>query len=582
MVLCEQFIFTSSKLGGGGYQIISKSSGITNEILKELKEYVYPIGIEPSKFHDSKSMRVLENEIAFIQSKNIGVGQDGRPDTMYSHIIIMSKDNFKKIGNDSRIFNEYYLESRKLGHLTPLSIENKKLNPDFTCVDIIGIIQVQECLKFIFKNKKIAIINEKNQKFIQSILSLLPPSLSLRSFSTQVPKPNIQTKFEIIQTSEQNDYLTKKFTIIDATKSKFTYKENKTVLDICVEHLIEIIDRKKERELKIIHNEFESLPIKDINKKIIFIIGKLVLKSNKTISFERQIVQDILQIIGEMPPETSKKYRKQIREMLSPEEHQKYALEYEINEIIKEYKIENITLDILHSMFGSLKNSNSETRKVMLKEIYKLKSNEFLRDVRQLIININYSIYSTEILEFIIEQEACNSIILDLLINDQELSKVERQSKYDDFVTISSKKNRKLSLELISKPIFNFRDEYESQNFRYILQRFDENIEKIQNHEENQVLKMAEEIFEKIKTSENFKPTSGITEITRSNLRELIKITSKLQEIVIRVIEKTENKDKKNQGNNIQNKLTEFITKHPIPEIKPKHGLFWGVFGIYD
>ena len=114
MVLCEQFIFTSSKLEEGGYRVIAKSSGITEKILRELEEYVYPIGIEPSKFHDSKSMRILENEIAFIQSKNIGIGQDGRPDTMHSHIIIMNKDDFKKFGNDSRIFNEYYSETRKI------------------------------------------------------------------------------------------------------------------------------------------------------------------------------------------------------------------------------------------------------------------------------------------------------------------------------------------------------------------------------------------------------------------------------------------------------------------------------------
>ena len=187
-------------------------------------------------------------------------------------------------------------------------------------------------------------------------------------------------------------------------------------------------------------------------------------------------------------------------------------------------------------MFNSLKNKNPETRKILLNEIYKLKSERFLSDVKQLIINSNHSMYGTEILEFIIEQEACNSIILDLLINDQELSKVEKQSKYDDFVTISSRKNRKLSLELISTPIFDFRDEYESQNFKYILKRFDENIGEIQNHEENQVLKMVEKIFEKITVSENFKPTSGIMEITTQNLKQLVEIINKLQEILIKII----------------------------------------------
>lgn len=582
MVLCEQFIFTSSKLEEGGYQIIAKSSGITDEILEELKEYVYPIGIEPSKFHDSKSMRILENEVAFIQSKNMEIGQDGRPDTLYSHIIVMNKDDFKKFGNDSRIFNEYYLETKELGHLPPLSIENKKLNPDFICVDVIGIVQVQESLKTIFKNKKLAIINETNQKLIQSILSLMPPSLSLKSFSTQVPQPNVQTKFDIIQTSEESDYLISKYAIINVDKSKSTYKGNKTILDICIDYFIEIIDKKKEMELKRIHEEFESIPISDTDEKIILIIGNLLLESNKTILFKKQILKSILRIIGEIPPENSRKYWKQIREILSPEEHQKYALEYEINEIIHEYEIENITLDIIHSMFGSLRNNYSEPRKVLLEELYKLKSKKFLRDTKQLVIDCSHSIYGTEILEFIIEREICDSTILDFLINNQKLSNVEKQSKYDDLVTISSKKNRKLAIELISNPIFNFRDEYESQNFKYILQRVDENIGELESNEELLVVKMVEKIFEKIMTSENFKPTSGTMEITTQNLRQLIDIIDELQRRLNKINESTENLDTKNDCNSLQIKLTEFIKNHPIPEIKPKRWLFWDIFGIYD
>ena len=113
MVLCEQFIFTSSKLEDGGYQVISQSSGITSKILKALEEYLYPIGIDPSEFVESKSMRILDDKITFIQSKNIGIGFDCRPDTMYSHIIVMNKNNFKKFENDSRIFNENLITAHR-------------------------------------------------------------------------------------------------------------------------------------------------------------------------------------------------------------------------------------------------------------------------------------------------------------------------------------------------------------------------------------------------------------------------------------------------------------------------------------
>ena len=203
MVLCEQFVFTSSKLEDGGYQVTSKSTGITSDTLKELENYLYPLGIDPSEFVESKSLLILKDGIAFVQSKNIGIGFDGRPDTMYSHIIVMKKDDFKKFENDSRIFNEYFSKITKTGHLTPLSIEHVNLEPDFMCIDIIGIIQFRECLNAIFQDKKIAIINENNQKIIQSLLSLIPPSFRLISFSSLVPQPEIQKNFEIIQTLEQ-------------------------------------------------------------------------------------------------------------------------------------------------------------------------------------------------------------------------------------------------------------------------------------------------------------------------------------------------------------------------------------------
>ena len=214
MVLCEQFIFTSSKLDEGGYQITAKSAGIDSKILQELEEYLYPIGVEPSEFTESKSMVILDKKIVFIQSKNIGVGFDGRPDTMYSHLIVMEKEDFKKFENDSRIFNGKFVEIKKSGHLTPLSIEHVKLEPDFSCVDILGIIQFEKCMKLIFKNKKIAIINENNQKVIQSVLSLMPPSFRLMSFSTLTPQPEIQTKFEIVQTFEQKKSSLKNFSVI--------------------------------------------------------------------------------------------------------------------------------------------------------------------------------------------------------------------------------------------------------------------------------------------------------------------------------------------------------------------------------
>ena len=111
MTICENFIYASSPLPEQkGYQIIAKSSGITKEIISELDNYMYPIGLSSRTFKESKSMLLLKNDlIAYSKVKNIGYGFDKRPDTLYNHTIIIRKKDFAKYRNDSRIFEDYFL-----------------------------------------------------------------------------------------------------------------------------------------------------------------------------------------------------------------------------------------------------------------------------------------------------------------------------------------------------------------------------------------------------------------------------------------------------------------------------------------
>lgn len=578
MVLCEQFIFTSSKLDDGGYQVTAQSSGITPEILKELEEYLYPIGVDPSDFVESKSMLVLSDKIVFIQSKNIGIGLDGRPDTMYSHAILMSKNDFRRFENDSRVFNDYYLETKKSGHLTPLGIENAKFKPDFTCVDIMGILQFQECLKLIFRNKKIAIINEKNQQLIQSILSLVPPSFRLMSFSTLVPQPEIQTKYNIIQTLEHKKMSLSKYMIIDISQSEQTQIKEKTAFDTCLEYLFEIIDKKNTNELERIYYEFESMPLAKIEDKIFLILGSSLLESNKAYLFKKEILENNLQIIKNIPSEISKKYWKQIKDLLSPEEHQDYALKFEIEQIINEHSSENITLNVLLSMFFALKNNDSKSRQALLAEVSNTFAEKLQKNGVQLLIDANYSVYRSEILDLFIKQKHLNRIILQIF-DDNSLSKIQKQSMYDEFVSKASKSNPRLTLELLSNPMFDFTDEYESRNFKYSLTEAYDNILHRTVGEESQILFMVEKIFNKIMESlQNTAPKSSNTQ----NLKELTQILKVLQRFLNNVIENTQDVILIKTVESLQVQLKEFVDNHPIVDTTPKRWLFWDIFGLYD
>lgn len=583
MVLCEQFIFTSSKLEDGGYQVISQSSGITSKILKVLEEYLYPIGIDPSEFVESKSMRILDDKITFIQSKNIGISFDGRPDTMYSHIIVMNKNDFKKFENDSRIFNENFIEKKHSGHLPPLSIDLTKLNPDFTCIDVIGIMKFQKCMKSIFKHKKIAIVNIKNQKLIQSIFSLVPPSFRLLSFSTLVPQPEIQTKFDIIQIFEQKKSALNKYEIIDTSENKLIHTENKTIFDVCFNYLIEeIIDKKNTEELKKIYDEFENIPISNVEEKLSLIIGSLLLEFDKAYSFKQEILKNMLTIIGKIPSSFSQKYWKQIRKLFPLEEHETYALEFEIEQIINEHKIEKITLGTLISMFYLLKNNNPKTRQVLLQKLFQMDPKKFLIDSTQLLMDTYYSAYRKEILDLYIEKEILNPAILTLFDKEQKLSHAERHSMYDEFVRKSYNINIKLTLELLSNPMYDFNDEYESRNFKHLLKESYENILLTEIIDKNQILEMVTSIFKKTKGVIEFKPKSGTEGTTEENLKQLIEIMKILQRFLNYTIEKTQDMEMKKRTEKLRIELEQFVIDHPIAEEKPKRWLFWDIFGIYD
>ena len=105
MLNVEQFIYTAADIENKkGYQIVAKSKGITEKIVSELESYVYPINTDPGKFKESISFIPLENDlIAYSRIKNIGLGYDGRENTLYNHTFIFSKNDFERYDNDSRI-----------------------------------------------------------------------------------------------------------------------------------------------------------------------------------------------------------------------------------------------------------------------------------------------------------------------------------------------------------------------------------------------------------------------------------------------------------------------------------------------
>ena len=284
-VNCEHFIYTADKIGSKkGYQIISKSNTIDENILNSLTNYLYPIGVNVSTFNKSKSMIVIDKtHVAYSIIKNIGYGNDGRFGTLYNHTFLIHINEFKKLNNDSRIFDDYFIDNT-MPHknLKSLNIKSKNIDINFKYLNDLDADFLNYAVSSLLKKYKIAICDNLDVNLIQNILSVLPPNLRLTEFSSHVVHPHKQPKYKIMQITQPfNIQLEKNCAILDQNSVK---QNNLKKNDVALQ-LIQAIHNKDNKQIKIIHNEFININKK--NKKTInYEFEKLIHDGDKIILSE--------------------------------------------------------------------------------------------------------------------------------------------------------------------------------------------------------------------------------------------------------------------------------------------------------
>ena len=310
----EQFVYSSAFIKKGGYQIIAKSQGITDDIISQLKSYLYPIGVNSKKFTESISLILLDNDlIAYSKIKNVGISFDGRDNTLYNHTLITSKKNFRKYNNDSRIFNRFYLEDKTIqGDLPTLKIDPIRLS--YPTDIILPIPLLSEILYSIFTNNKIAILLD-NMELLQKIIAFLPISMRLISFSTYVVEPDKQPKYNLVLNSKLDEYqLNKKFKIISPDKIT-TYSSN-TLFKQSIEDYarwIILYDYKKVQEIQ---DLFEKISGNSNKDKLVLITNIIQFRISDEKGKKSNYANIILGILKKFDQTTFEQYFKEIKNSL--------------------------------------------------------------------------------------------------------------------------------------------------------------------------------------------------------------------------------------------------------------------------
>ena len=445
MVTCDQFIYTSEKTKEReGYQVIAKTKGITEDIVENLTGYLYPVGVDLDNFTESHSLRILDNDkVAYSIVKNIGIGYDTRKGTLYNHTFVIDKADFKKLDYDSRIFYNHFIKDTSLrGEMEKIRIEPIKIQTNFDVIGTLGRPAIGLLLRFLFLNKKVALLETSQIDLMQNILATLPPSMRLISFSTNVPQPDRQSEYDLIQTPKNMIYkLDKTWKIVDPSESRqISDYARKGSTNKDFEYLAHLILNKDKKKLLKIHDTFEKLRGEGATNKIQFLIHKDLHDSTNDIKKKGEESYECATIAQNFDFDLSSKFLEKAKKYSVEIKSEELFSKIRTGELALQVKREPLGLRMIEMVLENVNEKDPEVRNVFLNKIIKMKRSEFREKGYHLLNEVltSNSYYKEEILRLFVENKFLNSYPIQFIVNSQKERKQNTYAVIRTFATIAS------------------------------------------------------------------------------------------------------------------------------------------------
>ena len=476
MSICEHFIYTSSKTSKKiGYQVILKSKGITERILSQLKEYHYPIGIKPKEFKESCSLIILDDlRIAFSIVKNIGIGYDGRDNTLYNHTFIMKITDFEELNYDSRVFYKYFIDyNSKPNELESIVIPDLKLSFNMETIHEFGLVPLRKFLESYFEDRKIAISNFENKYFIQELLSILPMDLKLNSFSTNVVDSDRQNKFNIIQIAKQDIHkLNRSFFVIDFSELSKLHQLPKTNYELVINYISRLMLGNKSKLLNSIFKEFESISGDDFKNKLLVVGNFELLKIARNKSKKEEYALECFRAAEEIGENTAYHYYDKTRNYLRKSDTYEYEVNRNQKRLLEEISKHEITYETFSQIFNQLEKNNQKTRIEFLHKLVNKFKTKFITKGEKLLIDtvFSYSYYNEEIIRVFLENPNLHPCVHRILKNDKWLKINEMQNLFERLLKLSLKFNPEFIPEIIGYHVYNLIDSSETLSWKWLIQ----------------------------------------------------------------------------------------------------------------
>ena len=523
-----------------------------------MSPYFLPPDIDSSEFSSSKSLLVLsDDKIAYSNIHNIGIGYDGRPDTLYNHTLVLDINAFQEIHYDTRYLDSLYVENPNLIERLPvIEFSSDLLVPKhFEKKESI----LKPALKALFKKSKIAIVGVSDNFLIQNILGLVPPSMRIIPFSTLVVDVNKQPRYDFVIVKKSAKYsIGEKFVIINP--NEFTRSDIKTELDESIDYLYRLISHHDQEKLQSIYEKFENIPNDNYEIKLILLTFTLMLSENIVDSEKQRLVKVISKIIDSFDLETGLDYLNVIRDSIPQEIYVKSKTKIEISGIEKNLEAYNVTRNSIESLLSQLSDGTSESWQYLLQKLYSVKKEEFGKNAITLLFEFRYSYYNTQIYNFFVSEPSLHKYLQMAFTDECFQTYLNKKLLFESIISIAIKNNCDLVVSLLEKQPFDFDDIYEISSYQEIIKTIVDSKNFICDSDFQ--LKILNIVYNLLENTMHPKRPSGIMEPPNSIKKRLLEVAKLLDSKIPHTDEqKMDDKVKK-----LQLKLKSFIADNKVIE----------------
>ena len=559
MIKIDQFIYTAAATSyKKGYQVISKSDGITDKLLSEMSPYFLPPDIDSSEFSSSKSLLVLsDDKIAYSNIHNIGIGYDGRPDTLYNHTLVLDIRAFQEIHYDTRYLDSLYIENPNLIERLPvIEFSSDLLVPKhFEKKESI----LKPTLKALFKKSKIAIVGISDNFLIQNILGLVPPSMRIIPFSTLVVDVNKQPHYDFVIVKKSTKYsIGEKFVIINP--NEFTRSDIKTELDESIDYLYRLISHHDQEKLQSIYEKFENIPNDNYEIKLILLTFTLMLSENRADSEKQRFIKVISKITDSFELEAGLDYLNVIRDSIPHKIYVKSKTKIEISGIEKNLEAYNVTRNSIESLLSQLSDGTSESWQYLLQKLYSVKKEEFGKNAITLLFEFRYSFYNTQMYNFFVSEPSLHKYLQMAFADECFQTYLNKKLLFESIISIAIKNNCDLVVSLLEKQPFDFDDAYEISSYQEIIKIIVDSKNFISDSDFQ--LKILNIVYNLLENTMHPKRPSGIMEPPNSIKKRLLEVAKLLDS----KIPHTDEQKMDDEVKKLQLKLKSFIADNKVIE----------------